>query len=47
MALGHLLYGNNSGIELTEVLGLDLEKWTALKIEKLDGVIADIKKLLH
>lgn len=48
MALGHLLYCNNDGLDLVSALGLDLERWAdeAQKVAKLSNVLGDIKLLL-
>lgn len=46
MALGHLLYGNDSGIELVNVLGIDLDKWASKNVEKISGVVEDLRHLL-
>ena len=49
MALGHLLYCNDDGIELVTILGLNFDLWKSQSIEipKIGTVIKDLKVLLQ
>jgi len=46
MALGHLIFGNDSGAELAAMLGLDLTKWASRGVDKLTAVTGDLTLLL-